>query len=65
MEEPSFLTVRQMAERNPAFTEPSLRWLIFNRKHNGFDAAFRKIGKRMLIDVPVFNARIKRGDQEG
>ena len=44
-------TVRQVAEANPAFSENSLRWLIFNKAENGFGEVLVKIGRRVLIDV--------------
>ena len=51
---PIHLTVRQFACKYPAFSESSLRWLIFNQAENGFSAAFVKLGRRVLIDVQKF-----------
>lgn len=58
------LTVRQFAEKHPAFSEPSLRNLIFNafpnssRKvaiaGNGLDMAILKVGRKILIDETKF-----------
>ena len=48
------LTVKQLAEKSPAFTESSLRWLIFNAKANGLNRALLKVGRRVLIDLPEF-----------
>jgi hypothetical protein len=48
------LTVRQLAAKHPAFSEPSLRWLIFNRSRNGFDACVIRIGRRVLVDEAAF-----------
>ena len=48
------LTFRQAAERYPAFTESSLRWLRFNGGENGFDACVIKIGRRVLLDTGTF-----------
>lgn len=31
-----------------------LRHLIFNAEHNGFKRAFKRVGRRVLIDEPVF-----------
>ncbi len=57
-------TVRQFAEENPAFTEGSLRWLIFNSAPrvcsqgqvpgNGLDYALVRVGRRVLIDESRF-----------
>ena len=44
-------TVRQVAKASPAFSEASLRWLIFNRASNGFDEVLVKVGGRVFIDV--------------
>ena len=48
------LTVRQVWETYPAFTEGSLRWLLFHRKTNGLAVAVRKIGKKLLLDEELF-----------
>ena len=53
-EVPSHLTVRQFAYKYPAFSESSLRWLIFNQETNGFAAAFVKLGRRILINEKRF-----------
>ena len=45
-----FLTVPNTAKKYPAFTEGSLRWLLFNREHNGFDRCVVRVGRRVLID---------------
>lgn len=47
-------TVRQLAGLYPAFSEASIRWLIFKAKENGLDPALVHIGRRVLIDVPRF-----------
>lgn len=50
------LTVSQFAERCPAFKEPALRWLIFNRRKNGLEksGAIVRNGRRVLLDVEKF-----------
>ena len=45
-----FLTVPNAAKKYPAFTEASLRWLLFNREHNGFNRCVVRVGRRVLID---------------
>ena len=50
-------SVRQLAkELRPtgAFTEASLRWLIFNRTSNGFDSCLVRVGRKVLIDRQRF-----------
>ena len=44
------LTVSQFSQKHPAFSVPSLRWLLFHRKTNGFDKAVLNVGRRVLID---------------
>ncbi len=56
----SLLTVRQFSERHPAFTQGSLRNLIFNAKTNGLDSALVRIGRKVLIDESAFFAWIDR-----
>ena len=46
----TLLTLKQFAEKHPHQTESSLRWLVFNEKHNGFARAFKRIGKRVFVD---------------
>lgn len=60
------LTVRQLSERLPAFTEPALRWAIFCAKapagskahetYAGLRSAIIRIGRRVLIDENRFLA---------
>jgi hypothetical protein len=57
----SFLTVKQVPERYPAFTVGSLRWAITNKDRNGFSSAMCKVGKRILIDEEAFVAWIRKG----
>lgn len=59
--EPNFLSIRATARKyaGAGFTEASLRWLAFNRQHNGFDRAFCKVGRRLLIDESEFVAAIR------
>ena len=47
-------SVKQLAEANPAFTEASLRWMIFNAEKNGLNRALVKRGRRILIDLVEF-----------
>lgn len=51
--------VKQIPELYPGvFTQSSIRWLIFNEKHNGFAACVRRIGKKILIDLDAFESFI-------
>jgi hypothetical protein len=56
----NLLTVKQFADKHPAFTQASLRNLIFLAAHrktskiiikgNGLDIALVRIGRKLLID---------------
>jgi hypothetical protein len=61
-----FATVNQTSEIYPAFTVASLRYLIFHRKTNGFDKCIFRIGRKVLIDVDLFEAWIdeKKGNTQ-
>lgn len=52
-------TVTQFAEDSP-WSEPQLRWLIFNAETNGMKAAGAvvRIGRRVYLDVDAFDAWI-------
>lgn len=50
----SLLSVKQFAEKHTAFSESSLRWLIFNEVQNGFTRAVIRIGRRVYIDETKF-----------
>lgn len=60
----SYLAVKQVPGKYPAFTEAAIRWAIFNRGHNGFNAVIRKVGRRVLIDEAAFVEWIERGVQK-
>jgi hypothetical protein len=47
---PSLLTVRQFAEKHPAFTVGGLRFYIFMAQSNGFEKALVRLGRRVLLD---------------
>lgn len=48
------LSPRQIWETYPAFTEGSLRWLLFHRQTNGLSIAIRKIGRRLVLVEDLF-----------
>ncbi len=49
------LTVRQVTEHYPAFTENALRWRLFNKEKNGLVSAVLKVGGRVYIDTDKFD----------
>lgn len=53
-------TVRQFAERHPAFSVASIRWQIFHEGTNGLrdSGAILRIGRKVLIDEARFFAWI-------
>ena len=48
--------VNQFLEKNPAFTNGKVRWLIFNSKQNGLDdaGAIVRMPRRIFIDADRF-----------
>ncbi len=59
-------TVKQIPELYPGvFTEASIRWLIFNEKQNGFSKCVRRIGKKLVIDINIFESWIDSKEQGG
>jgi hypothetical protein len=57
------LTVKQLAEQYPAFTEASTRWAIFNAESNGLaeSGALLRMGRRVLIDPDLYLAWVRTG----
>lgn len=56
-------TVKQLADElkpTGGFTQPSLRWLIFNAKSNGFDEAIVRLGRKIYIDRERFGQWLER-----
>ena len=48
-------TTKALAHRmSDAFSEPSIRWHIFNAKQNGLHPHIRRIGRKVLINVAGF-----------
>lgn len=48
-------TVKQIPDLYPGvFTQSSIRWLIFNEVQNNFSSCIRRIGKKVLIDLDLF-----------
>lgn len=55
----SLLTVKQFAEKHPAFSAPAIRNIRFNQDSNGFAPAFKTVGRKVLIDEKAFFAIIE------
>lgn len=66
-------TVKQFAERYPAWSEQALRWLIFNAKDrmlakemqrgNGLECAILRQGRKVLIDEDMFLQWLENSNQ--
>ena len=69
------LTIRQLSERYPAFSEPALRNLVFCAKPrqstkgpipgNGLDRAIIRVGRKVLIDAEQFQAWLREKQGNG
>ena len=49
-----YLTVKQVANKHPAFSESSIRYHIFHERTNGLARAIRRIGRKILINETLF-----------
>jgi hypothetical protein len=59
-------TAKKIPELYPGvFTESSIRWLIFNEDINGFSSCVRRIGKKVLIDLDLFEEWIDAQGSKG
>lgn len=49
-------TVKNLPSQYPGsgLTESSIRWLIFNSSENGFAMCIRRLGRKVLIDLDIF-----------
>ncbi len=50
----NILTVKQVPEKYPAFTEGGIRHLIFHADKNGFNKCIRRVGSKILIIEHAF-----------
>jgi hypothetical protein len=62
---PTLLTVKQFSEKHPAFTQGSIRALIFTEESNGLAkaGAIVRIGRRVLVDEEKFFGWAKAQNQ--
>ena len=67
----TLFTIKQFAERHPAFSSNSLRWIIFRSadksdlNYSKFTPAIHRVGGRVLIEEQKFlNVVIGKDDQE-
>lgn len=63
METTRLITVRQLCQNHPAFSEASVRWYIFKAAENGLTAsgAIARLGRKVLVDEQKFVAWAKSG----
>ena len=58
-------TVRQMAERHPAFSEASFRYHIFHSENNKLNKAIIRVGRKVLIKESLFLEWLENQSQGG
>jgi len=58
-------SVKQIAEMNDAFTEGSLRWLIFNSESNGLERVLVRLGTRVYFDLAALEDWLEEGRASG
>jgi len=51
---PQWATPKQIPTLESAFTEPAVRWHVFNAKNNGLEPHIRRVGRKVLINVQGF-----------
>lgn len=49
-----YLKPSQIPSRHPAFSEASIRYLIFNAETNGFKKCIKRLGRKLLIEEGAF-----------
>jgi hypothetical protein len=59
------IPVPEWNHHHPWPPQGGLRHLIFNEKTNGFASAFKRVGRRVLIDETEFFACVERQNQGG
>lgn len=59
------LTVKQLAQQQPALPEGGIRWAIFNEDNNGLadSGAVVRVGRRVLIDPVLFMSWMRTSPQ--
>lgn len=59
----TFASIKQLSELEPAFTQASIRHMIFHADKNGLgkSGAISRIGKKVVIHVEKFTAWIEGG----
>ena len=62
----TIITVSEFSRRHSAFSEQSLRWLIFRAQENGLlsSGALIRLGRRVLLDEGAFLAWLRNNQQE-
>lgn len=50
----NLFTVKQFSQKNPAFSEASLRYHIFHEETNGLSSALVRVGRKILIKEDAF-----------
>lgn len=60
-----YCAVRQFSAQHPAFSEPSLRWIVFNAEKNGLEKAggVIRIGRKVLIEEHAFLRWVESGSR--
>jgi len=49
-----FATVKELSKLYPSFSESSLRYWLFNSRRNGLVSCVRRVGKKILFNIPEF-----------
>jgi hypothetical protein len=55
---PEWATPKNLAAMEPAFSEASIRWHLFNARRNGLETHIRRVGRKVLVNVAGFRSWI-------
>lgn len=59
-----YLTVKQLSETYPCFSELSLRWILFHRDTNGASSFVLKVNSKIIIDVEKWELWLQKKNDE-
>lgn len=61
---PNWMTIKQLSQEVPAFSEASIRWIRFTAKKRGMSEAFVRFGKRVYVDCEKFFTLLQEWEEK-
>ena len=59
---PKLIPLTAWPDHHPWPSHAGLRWLVFNAETNGFERAFVRVGRRVLVNEAEFFAAVARNN---